>query len=57
MKVKVKEMEQKAKGSKKEMKELDKLHERYTHLMNKRKECVIALRKKYKIKVDVVHLG
>ena len=44
VKEKVKEVEAGAKGSKKEMKLLEKLHDKHKHLINKRKECVLAMR-------------
>lgn len=48
----MKEVESEGKGSKKEMKLLTQLQEEFKHLTNKRKECVIALRQKHKIKIE-----
>lgn len=44
MKNQVREYEQKAKGSKKELKVLDQLQAQFTHLTNKRKEFMIAMK-------------
>jgi ATP-dependent RNA helicase DDX41 len=50
LKKKVREAE--AVASKKAMKSLEALQAEHRHMVNKRRECVIGLRKKYKIKVE-----
>ena len=52
VKQKVLDLEASARGSKKELRELEELQTQYKHLANKRKEAVICLRQKYKIKVE-----
>lgn len=52
LKKKVAEVELRAKGSKKEVKVLEKLQAEYRHLVNLRRERVLAARQRNKIKIE-----